>query len=226
MTRPWRARSGPSRMNEERIFIAASSGTNNHSGPRARSSSVCASTSVHVADVGHRLAHDRHVADPRHVAEHDRLIGQDGGGHHLQDRVLGAGHPDLAAERDATLDHEAIHRHPTRATPPSTRDRRDGAVAQAQPASHVARRQQRLHPLLHRGRLAVAQHVPMLAQPVVQVGARAEHEAAGEVRTPDEVRPASQSGRSRGRSRSGPAGRPIGRRTARSSARVEAVHSR
>ena len=61
------------------------------------------------ADVAHHLAQDRHVADARNVVERDRFLGQHGGGHLLQHRVLGAGDANLAVQRHAAGDHELLH---------------------------------------------------------------------------------------------------------------------
>ena len=70
MTRPKRDSIGPSRMKLERIFMAASSGTNGQSASWAVIASVSAVGRRDLeADVAHDLAHDLHVADPGTLRE-------------------------------------------------------------------------------------------------------------------------------------------------------------
>ena len=128
ITRPNRASSGPSRMKRgahlhrrlERHERASRGrgrdlepARRRRGRPRSRCRSWCSRRIVH-------------VADPRHVAQHGRLVGEGGGGHHLEDRVLGAGDPHLAVTAgtppiDRRTSASAPMARPRRATPPSTR---------------------------------------------------------------------------------------------------------
>ena len=62
------------------------------------------------ADVAHGPGQDRHVAAARHVVQDAALVGQGGGRHQLEHRVLGPGDADLAVERLAPGDDELLHR--------------------------------------------------------------------------------------------------------------------
>ena len=61
------------------------------------------------AVLGQQQAHGLDVGKPRHVAEHQALVGQQGGGHQRQGGVLGAADDDLAGERPAAADADAVH---------------------------------------------------------------------------------------------------------------------
>ena len=110
ITRPNRVSSGPSRMNEERIFMAASSGTKSQSPLPAlicSASSLTGRTSKPMSAIVSRMIATSLIL--RDVVQDDGVVGEGGGRHQLEHRVLGARNSHLAAQWRPPGHDELLH---------------------------------------------------------------------------------------------------------------------
>ena len=106
---PTRASSGPSTSTDARILRTMSYGASVLAiGPPSDMVRPSSDRFHRDAVLRQQQRHGGDVGKPRHVRQHQPLVGEQAGGHQRQGGVLGAADADLAGERPATADADAI----------------------------------------------------------------------------------------------------------------------